>query len=153
MLWSYAINNYTKETIFTTQPRQVQILNVTNAKNIISINLRNVEMHRFIFDVKELKKITLDNVVLGDGFSLDEMLQNNPELEEINFEDLEGQKIIFNDEIWQNFKIKKININKVLAFDVLKLIEVQANNLTHLSILNIKISADDLYELDECFFV
>lgn len=152
MLWSYSINHNTREIIFTTQPRQVQILDLTYAKNIIVINLKNVELHRFNFEVTKLTTLQLDNVLLGDGFSLNEILQNNPKLNEVNFKNLENQRVIINNKNWKKAEIKKLHLNKVFAFDILNIIEIQASNLTHLSILNNNISADDLYELDECYF-
>lgn len=151
-LCDYSINDYIEELRVTYQPRQVQFLDMSKAINIRYIDLRNVELNRFILNIEELRRLKLHNVLLGDGFLLNEILRKNTKLEEIDLKELGVQKIQIKDKIWQNLNIKKLHINEITAFDTLNIIKIQANNLRELSILNMGISVDELYEFNEYHF-
>lgn len=148
LIWGHAINEITEQLIILTQPRQIQILDTGKARNITYISLRDVELNRFIFGSNVVKCLILDNVFLGDGYVLNDILEKNKNLNEIRFRNLGTPTMYLHKNVFQNITIEKLFIDEVTAFSYKKLVISQAANLLELGITNTGIGVDHLCEYD-----
>lgn len=137
-LFSVGIHKSTIKIKIINQPIQVQFLNLKKAQKLTSLTLRNLELNTCMIRAKHLKKLTLDNVYLGNGYVLEYILKNCTNLSVLCLTNLFGIDTVINKKIWNNLQLTKLVINNVIGLDYFNLVSVQHKSLQELVILSNK---------------